>query len=94
MVGVKERFCGGEGSGECRGQEYVVLEDERGGDALGDHAAVDCVVGERAADLSWRVEPSARENGVEARDGGTALCGGESITVHGRHALGVYARLC
>ncbi len=51
-------------------------------------------MGECAADLSWRVETTTREKGVEARDGGAALCGGERITVHGRHALGVYARLC
>ena len=85
---------GGEGDGEIGRGQNVVFKDERGGDVLLGHAAVDGVVGERAADLSGGVEPTAREYRVETGDGGAPVGGREGGAVHGRHALGMHAGLC
>lgn len=91
--GVEEVFCGGEGGGEGRGQQHVVLEDEGGGDALIDHPAVDGLVGERAADLSRRVETSACQHCMEAGDGGASGGRRERGTVHGGQAHRLHACL-
>ncbi len=84
---------GGEGGGEVGREQDVVFKDERGGDVLLDHAAVDGVVGERAADLSGGVETAAREYRVETGDGGASVGGREGGAVHGRYALGMHAGL-
>ena len=92
-VCVEEHFQVGERGGKSRGEQDVVLEDEGGGDVSGDHAAVDGVVGERAADLSRGIESAARQQRVEAGDGGAPVGGRERGTVHGGHAHGLHACL-
>ena len=90
---VEELFQVGERGGKSRGEQDVILEDECGGDVFGDHAAIDGVVGERAADLARRVEPAACQQRVEAGDGGAPCGGRERGAVHGWHAYRLHAHL-
>ena len=82
LLAVDCLFRESDDAGSVFGKRDIVLEDQRGGDALGEHTAVDAGVGKPASDLSRGVHRAVRPERARARDVPADLGAREALSIH------------